>query len=77
MSMSFDPMCYPILFPRGDQGWHDSMQHVAEYRTTTYEEQADDDRCSNFIDITWLCEVDSVQFTALASSSSNAAELSR
>lgn len=35
LSCHVDPMCYPILFPRGDQGWHDGMQHVAEYRTST------------------------------------------
>ena len=35
LSCHVDPMCYPILFPRGDQGWHDGMQNVAEYRTST------------------------------------------
>ena len=35
ISSHVDPMCYPLLFPRGDLGWHDSMQHVAEFRTAT------------------------------------------
>jgi hypothetical protein len=35
MSAHTDPMCYPILFPRGDLGWHNSMQHVEERRTAT------------------------------------------
>ena len=26
MSCHIDPMCYPILFPRGDLGWHNGMQ---------------------------------------------------
>ena len=25
ISSHVDPMCYPLLFPRGDLGWHDSM----------------------------------------------------
>ena len=33
ISSHVDPMCYPLLFPRGDLGWHDSMRHVAEFRT--------------------------------------------
>jgi len=35
ISCHVDPMCYPLLFPRGDLGWHDSMQHVLEFRTAT------------------------------------------
>lgn len=35
MSSHTDPMCYPILFPRGDIGWHNGMQHVEEHRTAT------------------------------------------
>jgi len=35
MSAHTDPMCYPILFPRGELGWHNSMQHVEERRTAT------------------------------------------
>ena len=30
MSCHVDPMCYPILFPTGDLGWHNDMQHVEE-----------------------------------------------
>ncbi len=30
MSSHADPMCYPILFPRSDIGWHNGMQHVEE-----------------------------------------------
>ena len=26
-------MVYPLLFPRGDPGWSESLQHAAEYRT--------------------------------------------
>ena len=33
MSSHADPMCYPVLFPRGDMGWHNGMQHVEEHRT--------------------------------------------
>ena len=35
MSCQVDPMCYPILFPRCDLGWHNDMQHVEEHRTAT------------------------------------------
>ena len=35
ISCHVDPMCYPLLFPRGDLGWHNSMQHVAAFRTAT------------------------------------------
>ena len=35
MSCHLDPMCYPILFPRGDPGWHNCMTHVAEHQTST------------------------------------------
>ena len=35
MLCHIDPMCYPILFPGGDLGWHDGMRHVEEYRTAT------------------------------------------
>ena len=35
MSCHVDPMCYPILFPRGDLGWHDGMRHVEAHRTAT------------------------------------------
>ena len=33
MSANLDPMCYPVLFPRGDMGWHANIPHVAEYAT--------------------------------------------
>ena len=35
MPCHLDPMCYPILFPRGDLGWHDGMVHTAEHRTSS------------------------------------------
>ena len=35
MSCHLDPMCYPILFPRGDSDWHNCMTHVAEHQTST------------------------------------------
>ena len=35
LSCHLDPMCYPILFPRGDLGWHNGIVHVAERRTAT------------------------------------------
>ena len=36
MSCNLDPMCYyPLLFPRGDLGWYDTMQHVEEHWTAT------------------------------------------
>ena len=35
LSCHLDPMCYPILFPRGDTGWHNGLSHVAEYQTST------------------------------------------
>ena len=35
MSCHVDPMCYPILFPRSDLGWHNDMQHVDDHRTAT------------------------------------------
>lgn len=34
MSCHLDPMCYPLLFPRGDFGWN-GMSHVAERQTRT------------------------------------------
>ena len=30
MSANCDPMVYPLLFPRGDLGWHPDMQHTEE-----------------------------------------------
>lgn len=35
MSCNLDPMCYPLLFPRGDLGWYDAMHHVEEHQTAT------------------------------------------
>ena len=35
MSCNLDPMCYPLLFPRGDLGWYNAMHHVEEHQTTT------------------------------------------
>ena len=35
MSCHLDPMCYPILFPRGDLGWHDGIVHTAEHRASS------------------------------------------
>lgn len=34
ISCHVDPMC-PLLFPRGDLGWHDSMRHMLDFRTAT------------------------------------------
>ncbi|GBM31344.1 hypothetical protein AVEN_192753-1 [Araneus ventricosus] len=28
-----DPMVYPLLFPRGEQGWSNEMEHVEERRS--------------------------------------------
>lgn len=35
MSCHADPMCWPILFPRGDLGWHDGIKHTAGRRTSS------------------------------------------
>ena len=35
MSCNLDPMCYPLLFPRGDLGWYNALHHVEEHRTAT------------------------------------------
>lgn len=35
MSCNIDPMCYPLLFPRGDAGWDITMRHVEERQTAT------------------------------------------
>ena len=35
MSCNIDPMCYSILFPSGDAGWHNGMTHVTERQTAT------------------------------------------
>ena len=35
ISSHLDPMCYPVLFPRGELGWHDGMLHSEEHRTAT------------------------------------------
>lgn len=35
LSCHLDPMCYPLLFPHGDPGWHNGMFHVPERRTAT------------------------------------------
>ena len=32
-SPNLDPMVYPLLFPRGDPGWSETLQHALEYRT--------------------------------------------
>ena len=34
MSCNLDPMSYPLLFPRGDPGWHNAIEHVAEQQTS-------------------------------------------
>ena len=35
MSCNLDPMCYPLLFPRGDIGWYDAiMQKIVGYTTS-------------------------------------------
>ena len=33
MSCNLDPMCYSLLFPSGDAGWHNGMTHTEEQRT--------------------------------------------
>ena len=33
MSANRDPMIYPLLFPRGDPGWHCGLTHVEQYST--------------------------------------------
>ena len=33
MSCNLDPMCYPLLFPSGDAGWHTGMTHTEERQT--------------------------------------------
>ena len=35
LSCHLDPMCYPLLFPRGDPGWHNDMVHVSEHQQET------------------------------------------
>ena len=30
MSCNLDPMCYPLLFPRGDPGWHNAIENNEE-----------------------------------------------
>ncbi|XP_057297346.1 uncharacterized protein LOC130627125 [Hydractinia symbiolongicarpus] len=35
MSANLDPMIYPMFFPRGDAGWHNSINHVLERQTAT------------------------------------------
>ena len=34
MSCNLDPMRYPLLFPRGDPGWHNAIEHAAEQQTS-------------------------------------------
>ena len=34
MSCKLDPMCYPLLFPKSDPGWHNAIEHVAEQQTS-------------------------------------------
>ena len=34
MSCNLDPMCYPLLFPKSDPGWHNAIEHVAEQQTS-------------------------------------------
>ena len=33
MSANCVPMIYPILFPRGNPGWHCDLKHVSKYST--------------------------------------------
>ena len=33
MSANCDPMIYPLLFPRGDLGWHCELQHDESHAT--------------------------------------------
>ena len=35
MSANCDPMVYPLLFPRGDLGWHSGMKHNEERQTAS------------------------------------------
>ena len=35
MSCHADPMCYPILFQRGNLGWHNAKQLVEKHRIAT------------------------------------------
>ena len=35
LSANIDPMTYPVFFPRGDLGWHKSLEHNPERRTNT------------------------------------------
>ena len=36
MSCNLDSMCYPLLFPRGDPGWGNVIEHVAEQQTSIH-----------------------------------------
>ena len=33
LSANTDPMVYPLLFPRGELGWHPQTLHNAQYRS--------------------------------------------
>jgi len=33
ISANCDPMIYPLLFPRGDSGWHQDITHLERYST--------------------------------------------
>nr|XP_047138983.1 uncharacterized protein LOC124814923 [Hydra vulgaris] len=39
MSANLDPMVYPLLFPRGDAGWHNQLVHNPERATLVIEFQ--------------------------------------
>ena len=33
MSANCDPMVYPLIFPCGEPGWHNELDHVEAYKT--------------------------------------------
>ena len=35
-SPNLDPMVYPLLFPRGDPGWSETLQHAVQHRTAKH-----------------------------------------
>ena len=36
LSEHLDPLAYPLLFPRGELGWHPALRHDARHRTDKY-----------------------------------------